>query len=259
MTAGPRAYEVFIRSAPEAVWTALTASRLTRLYYDFMEGFMAVESSWEPGTPVRYRTGNGQAQIEGTVVSAKPPGRLEMLFSLRYDPQVRAERASRLVWETTAMGEICRVRVVHADIDNSPRSAQDVSVCMPAILSNLKVLLETGRPRLIKAVVVDSAVPSTVASFWASALGYVMQGPPPTAADNFVGIVDPQGVGPELGFQRVPEPKVGKNRLHLDLHVANRTREVERLVSLGATKSREFENWTIMTDPEGNEFCVVEA
>jgi len=81
--------------------------------------------------------------------------------------------------------------------------------------------------------VVDCAVPAVVARFWAQALDYSMQGPPPTVEDNFLGIADPHGFGPELGFQRVPEPKRTKNRLHLDLHVRNRAAEVERLRELG--------------------------
>ena len=83
-------------------------------------------------------------------------------------------------------------------------------------------------------VVFDCADPSVVARFWADALGYQLQGPPePTAAwqawltENGVpeerwndasAIVDPDGHGPRIYFQRVPEPKAVKNRLHLDVN-----------------------------------------
>jgi hypothetical protein len=84
-------------------------------------------------------------------------------------------------------------------------------------------------------------------------------------------VVDPDGRGPRLFFQRVPEGKSVKNRVHLDLNVgiprddpkASRVRVVEaseRLVSLGATKLREAEErgefWIVMQDVEGNEFCL---
>ncbi|KOV79732.1 hypothetical protein ADL01_12910 [Streptomyces sp. NRRL WC-3618] len=70
------------------------------------------------------------------------------------------------------------------------------------------------------------------------------------------------GLGRRLLFQRVPEPKTGKNRLHLDLHPGpeRRAAEVERLTGLGAAVLREVREaggeWVVMTDPEGNEYCV---
>ena len=60
-------------------------------------------------------------------------------------------------------------------------------------------------------------------------------------------------------YARVSEPKVVKNRVHLDLYVVDRAREVERLVALGGRVVREFDGWTVMADPEGNEFCVCES
>jgi len=70
------------------------------------------------------------------------------------------------------------------------------------------------------------------------------------------------GAGPELALQRVPEPKLGKNRMHIDLHVEDVDREVARLIALGATRrSGELVEvgfrWVVLGDPEGNEFCVV--
>ncbi|MBV7696953.1 hypothetical protein KWI83_15195 [Streptomyces sp. TRM70350] len=70
------------------------------------------------------------------------------------------------------------------------------------------------------------------------------------------------GLGRRVLFQRVPEPKTGKNRIHLDLHPAEgrRANEVERLRGLGASVLREVKEaggeWVVMADPEGNEFCV---
>jgi len=72
--------------------------------------------------------------------------------------------------------------------------------------------------------------------------------------------------GPVLGFQKVPEERAGKNRLHLDLvaPIGERHAEVERLVGLGATvlgeRGGDAEGfvWTTLTDPEGNEFCIAE-
>ena len=135
-------------------------------------------------------------------------------------------------------------------------------------------------------VVIDAADPAAVAEFWAAALGYVVQPPPPgfdswpdflrqagvpeDLWDSRSAVVDPDGHGPRIFIQKVPEPKTLKNRVHLDVQVgagvepAQRrevvAREVERLTGLGARTSQVFdemgEHWVVMTDPEGNEFCV---
>ena len=138
-------------------------------------------------------------------------------------------------------------------------------------------------------VVFDCADPDRVASFWEEALHYRKPGPPGPHEtwDDFLrsegvpedqwndasAAEDPDGVGPRLFFQKVPEGKVAKNRVHLDLNVGGgasvplderRHRvdaEVARLKALGATDERgaiekRGEYWVRMNDPEGNEFCV---
>jgi hypothetical protein len=138
-------------------------------------------------------------------------------------------------------------------------------------------------------VVIDCTDPARLAAFWADALQYKLQDPPegfetwhdflraegvPEDAWNDAGaIVDPDGAGPRIYFQRVPEPKVVKNRVHLDLNVGpgigapleDRQRavdtEVDRLRGAGAIVVRpgsveRGEYWVVMQDPEGNEFCV---
>ena len=66
---------------------------------------------------------------------------------------------------------------------------------------------------------------------------------------------------PRLAFQQVPEPRLGKNRLHLDVRVPDRVAAEERIVELGGSKLGErqegdFPVWSVMADPEGNEFCI---
>jgi hypothetical protein len=137
-------------------------------------------------------------------------------------------------------------------------------------------------------VVIDCADPAHLAEFWAAALGYREQDPPPGFASwqaflesrhvpesewNSAGaVVDPDGRGPRFYFQRVPESKAVKNRLHVDLDVAGgpsaplderRARahaEAERLKALGARELWINDDWRgfsiVMQDPEGNEFCL---
>jgi catechol 2,3-dioxygenase-like lactoylglutathione lyase family enzyme len=106
-------------------------------------------------------------------------------------------------------------------------------------------------------VMIDCADPQQLAVFWSAALGQPVE----LDLGDFVLLARPAG-GPRLGLQRVPEPRAGKNRVHIDLAGGPRSAEVPRLTSLGATVLGEHEvpglNWTIMADPEGNEFCVGE-
>lgn len=139
-------------------------------------------------------------------------------------------------------------------------------------------------------VVIDCADPDRMMKFWANALNYKEQDPPQGYASwedflramkvpedqwNSAGaVVDPEGKGPRLYFQKVPEGKTVKNRVHIDLNVGGgqstpmeerRKRidaEVDRLVVAGATVfrpgevSESGEFWVVLQDVEGNEFCV---
>ena len=111
---------------------------------------------------------------------------------------------------------------------------------------------------------VDSTDPSGTASFWGQALGWrrthdtpdeVVLEPPAGSPED--------GVAPDILFLRVPEEKAGKNRLHLDLRPDDQAAEVDRLVSLGATRvsvgQGDDVSWVVLADPEGNEFCVLRA
>ena len=114
----------------------------------------------------------------------------------------------------------------------------------------------------------DCRDPRAVAEFWAIALSYEIDAPNETAGEIL--LKDPSGEGPSLGFMRVPESKVAKNRVHLDLFVTETSleEEVERLVAAGARAIETLRDpsegyvdpciWTVMQDPEGNEFCVLE-
>src|SRR5581483_7904932 len=112
------------------------------------------------------------------------------------------------------------------------------------------------------AVIVDCHDPLRVAGFWAEALGYEVSQRNP---DEFR-VWDPASGDPSLYFMKVPEPKAGKNRLHLDvLTDGPMEAEVARLAAAGAevVEARQDppsldnpDTWTVMRDPEGNEFCV---
>ena len=108
-------------------------------------------------------------------------------------------------------------------------------------------------------VTIDCARPPTVATFWSEALDLPID---EGAHDFFVSIGRSQP-GPTMFFVAVPEPKTGKNRVHVDLVADDRRAEIDRLVGLGATfvadKDEWGLSWSVMADPEGNEFCVAQA
>jgi catechol 2,3-dioxygenase-like lactoylglutathione lyase family enzyme len=135
----------------------------------------------------------------------------------------------------------------------------------------------------------DCADPAELAAFWAEVLGYRLQDPPegfesweqalealgvpPERRNDASAVVDPDGSRPRLFFQRVPEGKQAKNRVHLDVRaapgltgdarMAALEAEAERLVAHGATRLERHEpapplagGHIVMADPEGNEFCL---
>jgi hypothetical protein len=106
-------------------------------------------------------------------------------------------------------------------------------------------------------VVIDCARHDDVVAFWQAALGFERG----WAAGPFAQLHDPNGRQLPILFQRVPEAKIVKNRVHLDLTTPDMNGEVARLTGLGARKVRLVEElgarWTVMVDPDGNEFCVV--
>ena len=109
-------------------------------------------------------------------------------------------------------------------------------------------------------IVIDCADHDTVIAFWMAAMGDYRR---VEVNDQYAAIVPVEpGVGrPSILFQKVPEAKTVKNRVHLDLRGASMADEVERLRRLGATVLAERSlgddvRWTVMADPEGNEFCV---
>ncbi len=106
-------------------------------------------------------------------------------------------------------------------------------------------------------VTFDCNDPRRLSAFWTQVTGYeaVME------RDDFVGLQAPDKRGlRRMLFFKVPEPKVAKSRMHVDLATKDPEAEVKRLVGLGATMVEHRKGngtaWTVMLDPEGNEFCV---
>jgi predicted enzyme related to lactoylglutathione lyase len=112
----------------------------------------------------------------------------------------------------------------------------------------------------LDSLVVDCADPLLAARFWSAALEWNIV----DEEDDVVEIADPSGLSRPVLFVVVPEPKSVKNRLHMDIRPSGSMKaEVTRLESAGATRLRRVDEggsfWTVMSDPEGNEFCVLRS
>ena len=110
---------------------------------------------------------------------------------------------------------------------------------------------------------IDCRDPLALAAFWGRMLGLQIDddylGEPP----HYVGLVPTEQGHPVITFQRVPEPKTGKNRLHLDVSVEDVDRATAQVEALGGGRFQEADvheygySWRVMSDPEGNEFCLI--
>jgi hypothetical protein len=112
----------------------------------------------------------------------------------------------------------------------------------------------TAVPTFIKSLTFDCGDALVVATFWASVLGSNVD---EESTSDKAYVEAPGWGGPNMWFNRVPEGKVAKNRVHLDLRAPSPVDdEVQRLIGLGATVVRSGEDLVVMQDPGGNEFCV---
>jgi catechol 2,3-dioxygenase-like lactoylglutathione lyase family enzyme len=111
----------------------------------------------------------------------------------------------------------------------------------------------------VGSVVIDCNDFERMFAFWREALGYVPRDEP---EPDWVVLRDPSGAGVNVSLQLVPEPRIGKNRLHLDLYTSEWNAEVDRLLGLGATRHPRTpepdEDFIVLADPEGNLFCVIQ-
>ena len=119
----------------------------------------------------------------------------------------------------------------------------------------------------LKEIVIDADVPSRLARFWAAVLdGYDVRAYDEAEIARLAGLgltpaTDPvvmvDGPGPTLCFHLRSGPRPERNRVHLDIVAPDSAAEVARLTDMGATLMREAEGYTVLRDPEGNQFCVV--
>ncbi len=131
-------HEIYIRTTPERLFQALTDGELTRRYYFGT----TVRSDWASGSAYTYDYPSGETMIDGQVVEIDPPKRLVISFHPLFLPHDIG--VSRVTHEIEPIGDICRLTLIHDDLDT--RAAPGIDSGWARILSSLKSLLETGQP-----------------------------------------------------------------------------------------------------------------
>ena len=135
-------YTIFIRTAPERLWQALTDGDLMVQYFDEVP-----VSTWQAGSPITLSSGAGELHVEGEVLACDPPRKLAYSWRALWFEAGRQEPASRVTWEIEQAAEgVCKLTLVHDQFPANSAVYKDVGEGWPHILSSLKSLLETGAP-----------------------------------------------------------------------------------------------------------------
>ena len=136
-------FQIYIRATPGQVWEAITETEFRRQYFYGS----TIESSFEPGAPLRSHSPEGELWGDDVVVECDPPRVLVHTWRSLWDPAAAAEPPSRVTWRIEEQdGGYTKLTVVHDRLEQSPATARGVSGGWAFIVSGLKTVLETGTP-----------------------------------------------------------------------------------------------------------------
>jgi len=133
-------YTAYIAATVADVWKAITDGDQTVKYFYGTR----VESTWEPGSSIRYLSEDGSVVADGEVISYEHEARLEMWFHARWDPELEAEGPVREAWIVTQAEGTTMLTVEMSDMDPAGKTYSDFTAGLPYIVSGLKTLVETG-------------------------------------------------------------------------------------------------------------------
>jgi uncharacterized protein YndB with AHSA1/START domain len=142
-------YTLYIAAKPETIWNALTRGEMTRKYFFGRR----VKSTWKKGARVEYLMEGDEVDIFGEVLAADKPKLLSFTFDTEHKPPELKDHITRVRFELHGQGKTTRLRLVHEDLieedfEKDPNTFKGLNNGWPAILSNLKSVLETGKPCL---------------------------------------------------------------------------------------------------------------
>lgn len=139
MPATRHVHELYVQAPCEQVWSALTDPTLTERFWFRTRS----TTTWSAGGRWVLEGDDGEV-IAGDIVECEPPHRLVVTFSVVADPELAAERPSRVTWTIEPAGRGCRVRLVHDDFHGLTFTFAVVEAMWPKVLSGLKSVVETG-------------------------------------------------------------------------------------------------------------------
>lgn len=136
-------FQIYIRATPEQVWQGITQTEFRRQYFFGS----TIESSLEPGSPLRSHGPDGELWEDDTVLECDPPRLLSHTWRSLWDPAAAGEAPSRVTWRIEEQeAGITKLTVVHDRLEDSPATARGVSGGWALVISGLKTVLETGSP-----------------------------------------------------------------------------------------------------------------
>jgi len=134
-------YQIYIQAKPEQVWQAITDPDMTQHYYFGTR----IESDFAPGSPYVYRSPDGTAMLDGTIVESDPPHRLVMTFRPAWTGEGDNTPVSRVTWEITPHEQQSKLALIHEGLDPESEFARNVQDGWAQIMSAMKTYLETQR------------------------------------------------------------------------------------------------------------------
>jgi uncharacterized protein YndB with AHSA1/START domain len=135
-------YEVYIRTTPERLWQAITDPEMTKQYFYGS----AIQTNLQPGTPLNRVRPDGSRMLEGEVLEVDPPRKLVHTFIFKEPNPADQDPPSKVTWEITALGEVCKLTLTHEHYRGKSVTYQGTLTGWNPVLSGLKTLLETGKP-----------------------------------------------------------------------------------------------------------------
>jgi uncharacterized protein YndB with AHSA1/START domain len=142
MSTPKHVHEIYIRTTPEKLWSALTDGAFTRKYFFGT----APKSTWKPGAALTWHGEKGEPMVEGKVIEFDPPRRLAFTWSAVYSEETKADRPSRVTFTVEPKGATCKLSVLHDDFDGDTATYKSTGRGWSVVLSAMKTLLETGEP-----------------------------------------------------------------------------------------------------------------
>jgi uncharacterized protein YndB with AHSA1/START domain len=139
-------YVTYIRTSAEKLWSALTTPEFTKQYWFGVE----MVSDWKAGAPWKMLFPDGRIADAGEVLEIDPPRRLVLRWQNEFRPELKAEGPAKCVFELEPNGDIVKLTITHSSVRADSKLIVAVSGGWPKILSNLKSLLETGKPIAIE-------------------------------------------------------------------------------------------------------------